>query len=157
MFDVLDLMPWERLSHAYGPATDAPKWIRCLDSDNGDDRAEAVCHFLWSSVFHQYTLYTATPFAIQFVIEALHSPKLAERDDGLGSPMKRELIHFVRQCAHVGQRGIHGEPDPRDPTVESAVLSGGYVYEEYINDPDDRVRSDANWLWEFCYGRPHAG
>jgi hypothetical protein len=152
MFDTLDSVPWGRLRHAYGSATDAPKWIRDLDSDNEENRQEAINQFLWSSAFHQYTLYTATPFVIPFVIEALASPTLAERGDGMGHPMKRELIHFLRMCADGGQRGIYGNPDPQDLTIEDAILSGRCLYERYVNDPDDRVRLDANWLRHFCDG-----
>ena len=152
MFDTLNSVPWERLHHAYGLATDAPKHIRDLDSDDEDERQEAINQFLWSSAFHQYTLYTATPFVIPFVIEALASPTLAERSDGVGRPMKRELMHFLRMCAKGGQRDIHGDPDPQDLTIEDAMLSGKYLYERYANDPDNHVRSEANWLRLFCDG-----
>ena len=153
MFDDLDSIPWRRLRHAYGSAVDAPKWIRALDSENEEDRTEAVNRFLWSSAFHQYTLYTATPFVIRFVVEALAFPALAERTDGMGQPMKRDLIHFLRLCAEAGQRAVRGWkrwPSPKSPTIEDSILAGASLYERYAHDENDRVQSDARWLVNFC-------
>lgn len=153
MFDGLESISWRKLRHAYGPADDAPRWIRALNSEVEDDRTEAINHFLWSSVFHQYTVYTATPFVIPFVVEALESATLAERDDGMGHPMKRELIHFIRLCAESGQRSVQGWeawPAPRGSTIEEAVRAGRRIYASYSDDAESRVRTDAAWLLNFC-------
>ena len=151
MFETLDSIPWREVQHAYGWATDAPKWIRALDSDNEDLRSEALMHFLFSSATHQYTLYPATPYVIPFVIEALQSWTLAQRDDGFGQQMAFYMIHFLRSCAQSGQRAIHGKPHPKAPTVEQAVASGAAIYEHYLHDSDPRIRVDSKWLKQFCH------
>ncbi|WP_050029644.1 hypothetical protein [Verrucomicrobium sp. BvORR034] len=147
MFEDLDQIPWASLHHAYGVATDAPTWIRALDSESEDDRTEAIGHFLWSSVFHQSTLYSATPYVIPFVIEALGCPNLASRADGLGKPMKHELMRFLQCCAKAG------EPEGRDagtPTVANAVREGKKTYVRYLEDSDPGMRDTAQWLLKFC-------
>ena len=116
---------------------------------------EAVNGFLWSSVFHQYTLYPATPFVIPFIIEALESSTLAERDNGLGQPMKRELMHFLRSCAESGQRAVHGRTHPDDPTIEEVIVSGWHLYQRYAADSHAEVQTDAKWLLQFCHTNAH--
>ena len=150
MFESVETIPWAQVSHAYGKATDAPKWIRAFNSPDDNERMETINYFLWSSVFHQYTLYTATPFVIPFVIEALYSPSVSDRDDGMGRPMKCELMHFLYLCARGGQKAIYGKPFPDAPTVEKAIVAGLHLYERYANDSDARVKTDAIWLIAFC-------
>ena len=153
MFETLDEIPWGRLHHAYDRATDAPRWIRALDSENEDDRMEAINHFLWGCAFHQYTLYTSTPVVIRFVVEALNSSTLAERDDGMGHPMKQELMQFLRSCAERGQRGVQKRrwwPSPKTPTVDEATIAGRPLYERYASDTNDQVKANATWLLAFC-------
>src|ERR1700712_5035452 len=77
MFEHLDKIPWHALAHAYGPATDATKWIPALASDDENLRSEAVYGFLHSSICHQYTTYSATPHVIPFVVEALRDPTVS--------------------------------------------------------------------------------
>ena len=150
MFGKIDLVPWGKLKHAYGDAVDAPKWIRAFDSAEEEDRMEAINYFLLSCAFHQYTLYTVTPFVIPFVIEALESATLGERSTGMCSSMKLELIHFLRLCAQCGQRAMYGHPSPQAPTVEDSIFAGEELYQRCVEDSDERVRSDALWLLDFC-------
>jgi hypothetical protein len=153
MFETLDAIPWGRLHHAYHRATDAPRWIRALDSEDPDERTEAINYFLWSCAYHQGTLYTATPFVIGFVIEALDSSTLAERDEGMDRPMKHELFQFLRSCAESGQRAVKKRmwwPSPESATIEEAIRAGRSLYERYASDPNDQVQTDARWLLNFC-------
>ncbi|WP_038166238.1 hypothetical protein [Verrucomicrobium sp. BvORR106] len=147
MFEDLDKIPWASLRHAYGAATDAPTWIRALDSKKEEDRTEAICHFLWSSVFHQHTLYSATPYVIPFVIEALGCLELADRDNGLGKPMKHEMMKYLRCCAKAGEpEGISAGA----PTVENAIRDGRETFLAYRDDPDQILRDTTQWLLKFC-------
>lgn len=157
MFETLDSIPWPEVQHAYGRATDAPQWIRALDSGDEDLRSDALMHFLFSCATHQYTLYPATPYVIPFVIEALQSSSLAQRDDGFGQQMAFYMIQFLRSCAQSGQRAIYGKPHPKAPTVEQAIASGAVIYEDYLHDPDPRIRADSEWLLRFSRGQTYVG
>jgi hypothetical protein len=147
MFEHLDSIPWGQLSHAYGPATDAPHWIRALASDDADERTEAVYHFLLSSAFHQFTLYSATPHVIPFVIEALRDPAVSERPVGEdGDPlMKEDLLCFLRACA---------EASRLTDDVGRAIAAGRELYALYARDPGARTREYAEKVLAFCDGHP---
>jgi hypothetical protein len=147
MFEQLDSIPWVQLSHAYGPATDAPRWIRALASDDADERTEAINHFLLSSAFHQYTLYSATPHVIPFVIEALRDPTVSGRPEGEdGDPLMKEgLLCFLRACAEVSRL---------TDEVGRAIALGREVYAANAHDLSARTREDAEKLLAFCDGHP---
>ena len=63
----LDDVPWARLRHAYGVATDVPKMLRRLAA--GDRREEgALVEALEGAVLHQGQVYSATGPALPFAI-----------------------------------------------------------------------------------------
>jgi len=79
MLDGLDDIDWRSMQHAYGAAEDVPALIRALLSDDGEERQEAV-YELYSNIWHQGTIYEATPSAVPFLIELLKSPETPDRD-----------------------------------------------------------------------------
>lgn len=66
MLDGLDAIDWPALTHAYGPAGDVPGMLRHVAGGDPDARARAIWE-LWGSVWHQGTVYEATPFAVPFI------------------------------------------------------------------------------------------
>lgn len=140
MFENIGRVEWGKLEHAYGRATDAPRWLRALAGDVEAERDEAVAGFLLSSVFHQYTLYSATPHVIRFVIELLQYPDVCARP-ALGAPLKRELLGFLRACSSCS-RGV--------PDVESALRAGATTYTQFSHDRDEATAEAASVLAAFC-------
>jgi hypothetical protein len=69
MLEGLDEIPWERLHHAYGEASDVPAILR----DAAEGNAEAIRE-LFSNIWHQGTVYEATAHAVPFVAELLELP-----------------------------------------------------------------------------------
>lgn len=61
----LDDVPWERLHHAYGPATDTPGLLRQIARGETDDETWAQ---LCTSIVHQDTVYEASAAAAPFLI-----------------------------------------------------------------------------------------
>ena len=106
--------------------------------------------FLFSSVFHQYTLYSATPFVIPFVLKALQSRALSQRDSGFNKSMGFYLIQFLHSCTKCCRGGVHGAPHPNAPSVEQAIAAGKPVYESCLNDPDPSIRADAESLLRYA-------
>jgi hypothetical protein len=143
MLENLDRVDWGNLEHAYGRATDAPRWLAALASEDEDEREEAVGGFLNSSVFHQYTLYSATPHVIPFVIELLQYPDVCRRP-AFGGPLKRELLNFLRACSSCC-RGV--------PDVEASLLAGAPAYRRFCDDEDEASASVAKTLIAFCDSR----
>jgi len=73
MLQGLDDIPWDTLSHAYGPAGDVPDLLRQLTSQVEEDRQSAL-HELWGNVFHQGTRYQASQYAVPFLVEIVRTP-----------------------------------------------------------------------------------
>ncbi|WP_436770966.1 hypothetical protein [Yinghuangia sp. YIM S09857] len=74
MLDGLDAVAWATLSHAYGSAEDLPSLLREAAADDPERREEAVQE-LFGTVWHQGTVYSATPHAVPFIAElAVHGP-----------------------------------------------------------------------------------
>ena len=150
MFDQLDQVPWHRLAHCYGPATDAMQWIPALASEDEDLRSEAVYGFLHSSVCHQYTTYSATPHVIPFVIEALRDPVVSGRQVFAGGrdTMRASLFDFLHACA-VGSR--------REDDVGRSLMTARDLYAAHVADDDPGTAGNAQALLRFCDGLPAAG
>ncbi len=68
MFEELDDIPWDRLTHAYGNAGDVPGFLRGLQDGSEETRMEALSS-LFSNILHQGTVYEATSFAVPFLVE----------------------------------------------------------------------------------------
>src|SRR5690348_12800500 len=77
MLEGLDNIDWQRLSHAYGPATDVPDLLRALQSPDQETREEAHTQ-LYISICHQGTIYNATAYAVPFLIELLNYPSVED-------------------------------------------------------------------------------
>ncbi len=56
-FAGIDQIPWDKLGHAYGEATDVPDILRMLASVNQRKRKQAQ-HALYGNIYHQGTTYS---------------------------------------------------------------------------------------------------
>lgn len=65
----LNDVAWAEVTHAYGPAVDAPDMLRQL-MEGGDDLGEAT-EFLFGALTHQGTLYSATLPVLRFCVRVL--------------------------------------------------------------------------------------
>jgi hypothetical protein len=78
MLDGLDQVEWGRLQHAFGTAEDVPHLIRALQSPSLDQR-QAAFGELYGNIWHQGTIYEATPYAVPFLIELAASDQTPDR------------------------------------------------------------------------------
>ena len=85
MLENIDNIPWFRLTHAYGAASDVPGQIRGLGSDDKRTREKALLG-LYTNIFHQGARYRAAPFAVPFLYELLTSPD---------TPDRHEIVHLL--------------------------------------------------------------
>lgn len=116
LLDGIDQIDWGALQHAYGSAADVPELLRALaepDAATAQLKARAsaakrtvfdqVTWELWGNVFHQGTVYEASPSAIPFLIEILR--------DG---PPRHDLRRFL--LTYLGNLAV-GYPDDLFPGV----------------------------------------
>lgn len=68
--DEIEKIDWKSLSHAYGNAENIPQMLQDFTSDNEGHREGALDYFL-CSIYHQGTIYSATPHVCHYLIELL--------------------------------------------------------------------------------------
>src|SRR5262249_6686057 len=80
----LDLndVPWASLQHAYGGATDTPRHLLGLASEDLRAREEAYVG-LSLSIYHQGSIYPAAVATVPFLIEILRTPTPARKEEVL--------------------------------------------------------------------------
>jgi hypothetical protein len=133
-------MPWSRLCHAYGRATDAPRAFKDLLGQDQDARDEVYYDWLYSAVFHQYTMYSATPSAIRAVLYILENEDLTDLEV-MGRPLGLCLLEWLYSCARSSQ-GMR--------RVQAALREGRACYEAYVSNRDQETADLAESLIEFC-------
>jgi hypothetical protein len=117
-----------------------------------DDARRALSH-LWEELFHQGTIYEATPAAAGFVAVALADPRVRAqpgptREYGDG-PLRAALLHWLSDLAyamgvqwrdlfsHVPfAEKIGGPLRPMQPRLNAVVTA-------FLDDPDEYVRDAA--------------
>jgi hypothetical protein len=89
MLTGLDVIPWQDLRHAYGPAGDVPNLLRMITSDD-----EAVRHSAWEDLYgslcHQGDIHQATASVVPFLLQLLDAPSI---------PDKYHILAFLESIA----------------------------------------------------------
>ena len=78
--DGLDEVPWEKLKHAYGDAGDVPNLLLGLTSSDENVRKNSI-NELYGNIWHQGTVYEATPYALPFLVRLHSIPDLPAHND----------------------------------------------------------------------------
>ncbi len=73
MLEKLSTIEWEKTEHAYGPATDTPKFLQELLSEN-PSIASGALHSLQDTINHQGTITLAAVAAAPFLVEITTAP-----------------------------------------------------------------------------------
>ena len=137
---LINSIDWESLNHAYGKATNGPKELVNLLSENEDDRDDAVNDFLYSSAYHQGTVYSCTPSVMRCVIHIIKHEDITTLET-IGAPLIRELFHFLSIC------GINWKTHPK---IAEALYEGRKIYKEYLSFSDPNTVNSAKELINFC-------
>lgn len=109
MLERLDAVDWANLRHAYGPAVDVPEYLRALLLEDTAQRMEAIAD-LFSTIWHQGTVYQATAYAVPFLLELAASKPVADRLHIL------DLLRVIADgksglAVHADSRNLRSEPD----------------------------------------------
>ncbi|HEY4388156.1 MAG TPA: hypothetical protein VGN34_27220, partial [Ktedonobacteraceae bacterium] len=75
MLETLDSVPWSKLEHGYGEASNVPNFIRRLASPEQEVYEEALCR-LWSTVHVMDVIYSSTAYVVPFICELLETPEI---------------------------------------------------------------------------------
>jgi hypothetical protein len=85
----LDDVGWDRLSHAYGPASDVPDLLRELTGSR--EQQEHALFELHGNIWHQGTVYEATAHAVPFLARLALSEQ---------PPLRDELLDLLADIAN---------------------------------------------------------
>ncbi|GAB4206023.1 MAG: hypothetical protein OHK0022_32660 [Roseiflexaceae bacterium] len=119
LLDDLQAVDWGRLSHAYGPADDVPALLCGLLIREAEPR-EDVFATLFSTIWHQGTVYGASVHAVPFLLRLLADPRTPDR---IG------VLHLLSTLAApgAGLRGATPEQQHFNPhalATNTAVAAG---------------------------------
>jgi hypothetical protein len=120
-------VPWDRIVHFYGRATDVPTAI----VDLANDRHEQAENTLLHNLEHQDGVIQATPVAVTFILEALREGRVRNRD-AVNSLLARilEAARFQVEC-HTRSGAI--------PTIESIIAPGNWWPELESEEEDEAL------------------
>lgn len=165
----LDDVDWRSLSHAYGSAEDVPGLLRQFWSGTDSER-EASIDALFGNIWHQSTVYEATPYAVPFIVamaEHEHCPSgrtwLLQLLQSIAAGMNYVDQHS--QMASIRLRS--GDPELEEQRTRGrqhvaqsrqAVAAGIGAYQLLLDDDNTETRvAAAALLAEFATDRPHLG
>jgi hypothetical protein len=154
----LAMIEWEKLTHAYGKATDVPQMLRGLASGNHRKRAKSLT-MLYGTIWHQGTVYEATSAAIPFLYELLQEPNVRGKagilillqtilsaypraDDKPDSPWRNKPYRF--------EAAIHTESRQWALRARQIGVEGVETVMELLSDTAPRVRATAALTLPYC-------
>ncbi|MER5266334.1 hypothetical protein ABTZ99_30010 [Actinosynnema sp. NPDC002837] len=129
--DGVDDVDWASLDHAYGSARDVPRTLRAAVGEDEASAGEAFEH-LFGSIYHQGTLYSATPRAVPFVARLAADP---------ATPRRAGLVHLLGAIAETGD----APPDVLADVDAALGRETGRLL-PLLEDPDVEVRHVATYL-----------
>jgi hypothetical protein len=118
----LDDPRWETLTHAYGAAADTPSRLRELATGAP---SEELTEALWSSLWHQGDVYTASYAAAPHVVEAAATMVPEQR--------LQWLVLALGIGAAARQPGAPPVPDDLAPGMEGAAARGRPLVSELVS------------------------
>jgi hypothetical protein len=120
-------VPWDHLAHAYSAASDAPVHLRRFVSAEGpSDDLESAVDWLWSSILHQGTLYSASPPVIWLLVDLL----AAVPDHPAAEVILGSLATLAEGCLIMRE-----EPDVSTDIPIRSNAPGDPVWEVWVDVP----------------------
>jgi HEAT repeat protein len=160
MLDTLDQIDWTQLQHAYGEASDVPGLLRALAQGSQEECRETI-YELFGNIWHQGTVYSATPVAVPFLIELLEGAACRGRE-GILNLLKAiatgssyldvhggfDWYRQERKTPEFAARRERELQHVRD--AHEAVLRGVRTYVRLLDDDDPLVRQRAAFTLAEC-------
>ncbi len=166
MWDGLELIDWEDLTHAYGSAGDVPLMLMELNSDDPEVRDQAFSD-AYGNIFHQGDRYEATPYAVPFLLRILQRPGYGAVDellyylaslvvgydsvyipDGFGWEIERHR-RALEECRADPERQESAEYLEAIVRITDEVRAGVDAYVGFLKEGDPEVRIAAAYVLAF--------
>ena len=124
-------IPWEDLSHAYGPAGDVPGLLRAIASGDAKAADDAVSK-LFGNVWHQGTVYRATPYAVPFLARMAAA--------GIRAGDLVQLLGCIAESTDDASGG----------RARAAVATEAGLLIPLLRDADPEIRAGTAWTLAQC-------
>ena len=124
-------IPWGDLSHAYGPAGDVPGLLRAIASGDAKAAGDAVSG-LFGNIWHQGTVYQATPYAVPFLARMAAAGIRA-----------RNLVQLLGCIAESTDDATGGR-------ARAAVAAEAGLLIPLLHDADSGIRAGTGWMLARC-------
>jgi hypothetical protein len=156
MLEGLDDIAWDRLTHAYGPATDVPQLLRDLAAEDAAVRQNALSA-LYGNIWHQNTVFAATAHAVPFLVELAASGRVPDRDgvlrllsaiaNGTSYHDVHQHVSFLKEKAGTEKwQAAIREENVWVAAARGAVAAGCSAYGRLLEDPAAEVRAAAAYV-----------
>jgi hypothetical protein len=123
---------WDRLLHAYGPASGTPAHLRALEGSD-DAAVDRALDHLWSAVLHQGSIYPATAPVVAWLCAALRDGRLHERASAAAVEFVAEAFRSANAAGDVAE-----PPPERLARLDRAIAA----YDEDELWGDDELVND---------------
>ncbi|MFI6730263.1 hypothetical protein [Streptomyces atratus] len=141
MINEHDSIDWSSMSHAYGPASDVPAWLREMAAADSNVRDKTLGHF-YSAAHHQGDVYACTTASLPFLFALADDPAAPDR-----ASIVELLLSIGRESVDRDDDGIRFAPDGTISTAcaDSAAVMRDHAdaFVSYAADPDPGVRRAA--------------
>jgi len=149
MLEQLDSINWSSMQHAFGSAKDVPGNLRALCSIDADTRSNAMGN-LFGTVWHQGTIYSASPYVVPFLVELLNANEISEEES--------IAVLLASIASGTGYYQVHGalpiKHAKNNRDIELAIQHESKIVQEarsaasphiplllpYLRDPEPSVR-----------------
>ncbi len=135
-------IPWERLVHWYGRATDFPAFFFDMLSDDPEKKKTAIGK-IEMNIEHQDGIMMATPFALLFLFRLM----------AFGQADKKQILKTILAVVKAAeyQTGYYeGQEVERKISHIQDLLDDQYIWPEFESEDQDEI----HWE-EFEYGDEH--
>ncbi|EGE39515.1 hypothetical protein SACT1_0097 [Streptomyces sp. ACT-1] len=141
MINEIDGVDWGSMSHAYGPASDVPGWLKGMASADPGVREEAFSGFC-NAAHHQGGVYPCTAASLPFLFEMADSPATPDRGSVIGL-----LLSIGRECLDMDPEAVYFMTDGTESRahVDALAVIGGRAeaFVRWVADPGLEVRRPA--------------
>jgi len=123
----IDGVPWDHLAHAYAAARDAPVQLRrFVSAERPSDDLESAVDWLWGSILHQGSVYSASPPVIWVLVDLL----AAFPDHPAAEAILDGLATLAEGCLFMRE-----EPDASTDVPVRCNAPGDPAWEVWVNAP----------------------
>jgi len=140
MFNEIENIPWSRIVHFYGRATEYPKHFNYILNGSVKEQEKSFS-YINSTIEHQDGIIYATPFVVKFIIDFL---KFEQTN-------KIELLKIIYNVLKSVNFQLQlFEKDPKPIVSIEDLLNEKFLWKEYESEINDEI------LWEeWDYGEEY--